>query len=280
MMVNRAGPPFGWTLAYAVAACLTNLSAAPADPRPQTNSAFDRYIRATEARLDDERRGAAPFLWLDTLPAGARRDVEESLQRGQVVVRRVETRDGNQTFEIPGGLRHDWVGTVFVPHATLDRSIALMQDYDRYPQVYRPAVRRSHLVSRGGEHFTVSLQLFMKQVIGVVLNTDNSVQYVRVSPTRMQVRSVSTRIAEVDDADTPGEHEKPAGHDNGFLWRFNNYCALEERGGGTYVQCETVSLSRTIPPGLGWLIGPIVSSVPQQSLQFTLSAMRAALTTQ
>ena len=79
------------------------------------------------------------------------------------------------------------------------------------------------------------------------------------------------------DPDTPEEHESPVGHDSGFLWRLNNYCALDERDGGTYVQCETVSLSRDIPIGLGWLIGPFVTSIPRESLEFTLGAMRAAV---
>ena len=117
----------------------------------------------------------------------------------------------------------------------------------------------------------------MKKVVSVVLNTRYDVRYVRISATRAQVRSTATRIAEVDDADSGDEREKPVGHDNGFLWRFNNYCALEERDGGTYVQCESVSLSRSIPTGFGWLVGPFVSSVPQQSLEFTLTAMRNAL---
>ena len=110
-------------------------------------------------------------------------------------------------------------------------------------------------------------------------NTGYDVSYVRVSPTRTQVRSVATRIAEVQHPDTLEEQEKPVGHDSGFLWRFNNYCALEERDHGTYVQCESVSLSRDIPTGLGWLIGPFVTSIPRESLEFTLQAMRRALST-
>jgi len=76
-------------------------------------------------------------------------------------------------------------------------------------------------------------------------------QYVAVNAQRMQVRSFTTRIAEVEDPDTAREREKPVGHDNGFLWRFNNYCSIEGRPEGAYVQCESISLSRSIPTGLG-----------------------------
>jgi hypothetical protein len=157
-------------------------------------------------------------------------------------------------------------------------AVGLMQAYDQYSDVYRPAVRRSRVLARDGDHFVVSLQLYMKKIIGVVLNTESEVQYRRVSPSRTQVRSVSVRIAEVESTGNGGETERPVGHDDGFLWRFNNYCALESRDGGTYVQCETVSLSRATPAGLGWLIDPFVTGVPRESLEFTLNALRRALT--
>jgi len=43
------------------------------------------------------------------------------------------------------------------------------------------------------------------------------------------------------------------------------------------VQCESVSLSRDVPTGLGWLIGPFVTSIPRESLEFTLRTLRAEL---
>ena len=48
---------------------------------------------------------------------------------------------------------------------------------------------------------------------------------------------------------------------------------------GTFVQFETVSLSRDIPFGLGWVIGPFVTSVPKESLLFTLETLRRRVST-
>jgi hypothetical protein len=250
-----------------------------ADLHANTAAAFDRYVRLTEMRLNEETRGTINFLWIDSLTEPQRHDADARLRRGEVIVRRTETRDAGRTIDIPGGLCHHWLGTVFLPGVTLDRTAALMQAYGDYHEIYRPAVRRSQVLSRDGDHFTVSLQLTMKKVVSVVLNTEDDVSYVRASSARMQVRSVATRIAEVEHPDTPDEQEKPIGHDSGFLWRFNNYCGLDERHEGTYVQCETVSLSRNIPTGLGWLIGPFVTSIPRESLTFTLLALRRALIT-
>ena len=248
-----------------------------ADLQPATAAAFDRYVKVTEARIEEELRGRRPFLWLDGLSEAQRRDVDSRLLRGEIVVSRLETRDGANSIKVPDGLCHHWVGTVLIPGATLENVTALMQSYDKYQQIYRPAVRQSRMLSRDADHFTVYLQLFMKKIISVVLNTHNDVNYVTKTPKQVQVRSASTRVAEVGDPDTPQEREKPVGHDGGYLWRFNNYCALEERGEGTYVQCESVSLSRAIPFGVGWLVGPFVTSIPKESLEFTLGTMRTTL---
>jgi len=43
------------------------------------------------------------------------------------------------------------------------------------------------------------------------------------------------------------------------------------------MQIETVSLTRSIPAGLGWAIGPFVESVPRESLEFTLRSACNAL---
>jgi hypothetical protein len=55
------------------------------------------------------------------------------------------------------------------------------------------------------------------------------------------------------------------------------YWNYEEGDGGLYIQIESISLTRSIPVGLGWAIGPFVESVPRESLEFTLRATRNAL---
>jgi putative flippase GtrA len=268
---------------FASAVCVAMLGLVPATPvyaadlRAGDATAFDRYARLTEARMDREKSGRLPFLQVDQLPDDRRRQAHAKLRRGEIVVSRMRTRDGDGVVTFHDAMCHHWVGTVLVPGARLDDVVTLMQSYDRYQDVYRPAVRYSKTLSRNGDHFKISLQLFMKKIISVVLNTESDVDYIPVSPQRMQVRSTSTRIAEVADVDTPHQREQPVGRDDGFLWRFNNYCALEQRAEGTFVQCESISLSRDVPFGLGWLVGPFVTEVPRESLEFTLGAIRKRL---
>jgi hypothetical protein len=85
------------------------------------------------------------------------------------------------------------------------------------------------------------------------------------------------RIAEVENAGKNNEREKPPGEDGGYLWRMETWWRMDERDGGVYVQSEVVSLTRDIPAGLGWLIGPFVTSIPEETLTFTLEATRKAV---
>ena len=63
----------------------------------------------------------------------------------------------------------------------------------------------------------------------------------------------------------------------GFLWRFNNYCSFEQRDEGTYMQCESVSLSRGLPFLVGAIVKPFVTAIPKETMTFTLAAARERL---
>jgi hypothetical protein len=117
----------------------------------------------------------------------------------------------------------------------------------------------------------------VKKVITVVVNSEHEARFTRPARDRAEGRIRSTRIAQVEDPDTPQERELPVGRDGGYLWRLNTYWRLLERDGGTYLQCESISLTRGIPTGFGWLVGPFVTSIPRESLTFTLETTRNRL---
>ncbi len=237
--------------------------------KPATTQAFERYIQATERKLD-QRVHTPAFLWVDG--DASRRS---AVQRGEVVCEAVSAKGD---IEVPDGLIHDWVGAMFVRGATLEKVIAMFENYDNAKNIYKPEVIDSKTLERDGNRFKVYMRLLKKQVVTVVLNTTHDVQYVPVDGTRWYSRSYSSRIAEVENAGKPAERELPPGQDHGFLWRLNSYWRFEERDGGVYVECQAVSLTRNVPTGLGWLINPIIRSLPRQSLENTLrSAQKAAL---
>jgi hypothetical protein len=169
------------------------------------------------------------------------------------------------------------VGAVFIPGAKLQDVLAVLQDYDRHAEYYAPDVERSKLESRDADHFRAFLRFRRHKVITVVLNTEHDVRYFRDSESQAHSRSSAVRIAQVENPGKGDEREKTPGDDDGFLWRMETWWRMVEVDGGVYVQSEVVSLTRDIPAGLGWLIGPFVTSIPKESLTFTLEATHKAV---
>ena len=224
-----------------------------------------------------EVAGEVPFLWVDRLENDDQQKAYERLARGEVVVEKLQTRNGTDKIDIPKGLVHHWVGVVLIPGVGLEQTIAMVKDYDRYAEIYAPQVTESRILERDGDRFKVFAQLYEKKVLTAVLNTEYDVEFRQLDDARVYVPSETTRIQEVEHPDTPEAREKPEGDDRGFLWRFNNYCSFEEREGSTYMQCESISLSRGIPFFLNVFIRPFVNGIPKDKLTFTLTAARQYL---
>lgn len=237
-----------------------------ADLRTETLEALQRHLRTVEARIEERVSGRRSFLWLDESPARQAR-----VRNGQVVTERT---GGSGPLEVPDGLIHDFIGAAFIPGVTLEQTITFVQDYDRHEDFYGPEVIDSRVISREGNHFTLFMRLKKKRVITVVLNTLHDATFFPLGPTRWHSRSATTSVAEVEDPGTPQERVLPSGTGHGFMWTLNSYWRFLERDNGVYIECQAVSLSRGIPWGLGWLIGPIVNDLPKESLENTLRATR------
>ena len=238
-----------------------------------TTEAFDHYIATAEGRFTQAKGKSDSFLRMDALAAAQRTQVMARLRQGEVLIE----KQGETPSQIPGGLIHDWVGTVLIPKVTVSQVLALIQDYDHSNQHYAPDVVRSRLVSRNGDDFQVFMRLRKHKIVTVVLDTEYKVHYGRTDADHQYSVSRSTRVSEIADPGAPEERTLAAGHDHGFMWRLNSYWAFEQVEDGVLVECEAISLTRDIPTGLGWMIGPFVNSIPRESLQFTLEATRKAL---
>jgi hypothetical protein len=247
---------------------------AAATLKPDTVTTFDTYVKLTDAHNDEDRRRGTNLFWIDGLPEGERAQAYEWLKRGEVKMQKLETLQNGEKIRCPGGMIHHWVGVAFIPAVRLQDVLAVLQDYDHHAQYYAPDVEQSKIESHDDDHFVVFLRFRRHKVIIVVLNTRHDVHYFRDSGTREHSRSSAIRIVEVENADKSNEREKPPGDDGGYLWRMETWWRMEERDGGVYVQSEVVSLTRDIPAGLGWLIGPFVTSIPKETLTFTLQATR------
>jgi hypothetical protein len=247
------------------AALLGGLALHAAELKPQTLGAFERYIGSAAQRLDARQS----FLW-----CAESADRLARARRGELVVEPTGTRP---EAKVADGLIHDWVGCVFIPGTTLDRTLALVQDYDHHKAIYQPELVDSKILRRNGGDFLVFMRLLKKKVITVVLDTETAVHYTPVDRTRAKSRSSTTSIAEVENAGKADERKLPPGTGHGFLWRLDTFWRFEERDGGVYVECQALSLTRDVPTGLGWIIEPIIRNLPRESLANTLRSTRSAL---
>jgi len=264
----------------AIGLCLCAGPASATDLQPETVEAFNRYVAAAEAQIDEQLSGGQPYLWVESLPPARRDAAETQLRAGQVVIQRLDATGksgAEKPISLPNAMIHHWIGTVFIPGATLAQTLALEEDYDHQQEYFHPDVMRSRILRHDGNDFTIELRLYKKKVITTVLDTEHQVHYTLVDATHAWSRSRTIRIQEVENAGEPDEHLEPEGRDRGLLWRMNTYWRFEQKDGGTYVECQSISLTRDIPTGLGWLIGPYVNSVPRESLTFTLETTRSAV---
>ncbi len=255
---------------------ITAVPARAATLQDETLRAWETYKTLTEARIEMELASKDRFLVRDFMEV---RDMQQMLSkiRSGVFVIEMETRseEGGE-IEIPKGLVHHWYGATFVAGAKVEQVLAWVQDYDRHKD-YFEEVEESRLVSRQAEVFDIFLRLRRKKFITVYYNTDHEVSYRLWGSGRAASRSEATRIAEIDDAGTKDEKEKPVGEDRGFLWRLNSYWRFLQEEGGVVVECESISLSRGVPFALLFWVRPIIKSVPREFLEAALLPMRKAL---
>src|SRR5579859_154956 len=252
--------------------------AGAAELKQKTTAAFNRYVAATEARFANELKPAGPFLYIDALNNNDRQKAYQQLKNGEILVEKLETKaPGVNADSVPDGMVHHWVGLIFIPGATLQQTLPLVKDYDRRADLYKPDVIASHTIWHKGDDYKMFLRLYQKKFTTVVFNTDYDVHWGAVTPTRVYSNSISTRIAEVKDADKPDGPELPVGTGHGYLWRLNTYWRFEEKDGGVYLQCEAVSLTRDMPYGLRWLLKPLVTSIPKASLNRALGQTRVVV---
>ena len=240
------------------------------EPAPAAVAAFNSYIGGVESRLAQQHRSQIGFL------ASADSDPEREmrLRRGELIIEHLAP---SLDADFPGALLHHWRGTAFVPGAKAADFERLMKDFSTYPQHFSPQVIQAKVLAQQGDRLQAIMRVRQKHVITVVLDTTYDITYGRLDTQHGYSISRSTQISEIGSPGTAEEHVLSASQEHGFLWRLNTYWSYEERDGGLYMQIESVSLTRSIPLGLGWVIGPFVESIPRESLEFTLRSACNAL---
>jgi hypothetical protein len=236
-----------------------------AQPPSAATTAFNTYTRSIESRLAEQHRSPTNFLSVTSDPQALAR-----LRSGEIILENLTPGHA----QAAGSLLHHWRGTAFAPGATAADFEHLLTDFSAYPVHFSPEVLQAKLVSRQSGHTFATMRVRQRHVITVLMDSAYNITSGRLDPRHGYSISQSISISELDPrtnrALTPGE-------EHGFLWRLNTYWSYEERDGGLYLQIESVSLSRSIPTGLGWAIRPYVESIPRESLDFTLRSAVTAI---
>jgi hypothetical protein len=249
-------------------------SAGQCEAPAAATAAFSAYTTTVEVRLAEEHQSANGFV----ASVGSNDSVAARLRRGDFIIEKLTSAEKE---EIPGAMLHDWRGTAFVRGATVADFERLMKNFEAYPQRFSPQVTQARILTKQGggdpSHFTVLLRVRQHHVITVVMDTTYDVRFGRLDAQHAYSISRSTRVSEIGSPGTAKEHALSGSEEHGFLWRLNTYWSCEERDGGLYMEIQSVSLTRSIPAGLGWVVRPFVGSVPRESLEFTLHAVCNAL---
>src|SRR5215831_17217011 len=138
---------------FACVVCLVGLRLAStaAELKQETTTAFDKYVAATEARINSKLHPGGAFLYVDELPTEAMKKSYDKLKRGEVLVEKREIKGPGLSPEVPYGMVHHWIAVIFIPGVTLAQVVPIVQDYDRRAELYNPEVISSHLISHQGD---------------------------------------------------------------------------------------------------------------------------------
>jgi putative flippase GtrA len=205
--------------------------------QPETVAAWERYVAATETRLERTRR-----------PAGAH-------ERGTTAI-----GAAGGSIHVPSGTISDWRGSVFIPGITLDRLLRGLQHPGTPPP--QEDVVSSQVLERAPDALRLSIRLVRHAIVTVTYDTQHEMQFRRWTRELATARSVATRIEEV------------GGDDHGFLWRLHSYWRYEQIDGGVIVDLESLTLSRNVPSLVRPIAAPLVNRIARESMERTLDALQ------
>jgi hypothetical protein len=234
--------------------------------------AFDTYTATVEKRLVQQHTKPLTYL-ASSSSTSLTPELLQQLRSGDLKMEPVE----GGTWPVTGGLLHHWRGLAFVPGVRAAAMLSLLRDYDHLFTYYAPEVESSRLVAERGGIATVAMRFKKQMVAPIVLDGEFEVHNGLAGEGAGYSESRSTHLWEVVFPGTTHERRMKEGDDDGFLWRLNTYWSFVEVPGGLLIECEAISLTRDVPPGLGWLVAPVIQDMPRDSLKFTLTATRNAL---
>ena len=236
----------------------------------ETLNAWDDYLRTTNLRMRRNLGTGDPFLWIEEEPGRNQR-----VRQGEILTS--PAREASP-LQVHNGLIHDWIGAIFIPSVTINDALAVVHDYNRYKDFYKPTVIESKLVGRTGEDYEFSM-VGLKSVLfeKIVLEGQFESHCSQLDGRRRYCISYSTRVQEIKDYGQPDPHKLPTDEGHGYIWRLYSLTKFEERDGGVYIEVEAIALSRDVSGSVRWFTKPVVERVSRNSMSTILQRTREAV---
>jgi hypothetical protein len=233
-------------------------------PSAETLSSWQRYVAAVErARAADD---------LKSVPAWATDDdrrgtgVRAAIARGELHV----TRRSVAGMEVDDATLEHWQGSVLLEGVTLAQVAERLRHPERFPQ---PAdVLALDVIGRTETGHDLYLRLTRSMLVSATFDTWHRVRHQARGPARIDSTSLATRIEEVQHAGTPSERRVRLEDSRDLLWRMQSFWRFTAVPEGVIVTCESVTLSRPVPMGLGLVSRPIITRVARESMTTALRA--------
>jgi hypothetical protein len=251
-----------------------------AELQRETVQAWNKYLQWAEQKVARELSNPNVFLIQNTLPPKEKSEIWESLNRGEIVAKRVPSVvPQGISFDVPSGEIHHWWGTILLRNITLERLLLFLQDYDHHAGKFSD-VERSRLISKNGDRYRFFFRLRRsKAFVTAYYNTEQECRYTYYGSTRASSQSEAVKIAEIEDPGTASERERPPGNDRGFLWRLVSWWRFEQKGADVIIELESASLSRDIPTVIKFMpgISSYIRSTPRESMESVLTSIRDSM---
>ena len=248
-----------------------------AELQPQTVKAWQSYVEITEGRIGKELSSQKGFLALDFQSSSESFKERQSALSGKIPIKQMPSGDEeNHGIHVPDGMVHHWRGSVFIPGVPLDFVFSRVTNPSKEDTRQEDVLDSRVLESTPGQ-LKLYLKLQRSKIVTVIYNTEHLVRYQWQGNTQAFSSSTATKISEIERLNGNTEREKPEGRDRGFLWRMNSYWRYQQVPGGVIVECESMTLSRSIPSFLEFMVRPIINKVARESMNRTLQSMKARI---
>lgn len=252
---------------------------------------YEAYVAAAEPAMA-ARFAAGELSWV---PDSARGEASAQLAAGKLVRWNISDPALNRRIAGQNGTIINWVGAVRIRRTTLAELRAVLEDYRRYADVYRPMIFECQATQTAAATYDATIGLNNKfrfaslfpqhysfRVKARISYSHGGQSSASVSDLLVHLRSHEIRES---DSGVPGRMDflEPY-HDHGIMWALNSWWRARQQGPDLYLEFESITLARSaqqfacrlgIIPVPRSVVSSAMDSIPEESLETVLAGTRA-----